>query len=112
MTEEELKKGCGKELFLGYGKCGQFNLISKTFNYCEGCERELKGFLAGQLSERQRCLKEMNKNFIINILAEDVRIDVEEHMKFIDTENVLKKIGKIIVPEELTQKIKDEVGKE
>lgn len=52
-----------------------------------------KGYLKSDVKEAVRLLKE--KDFIMSILAEDVTMDEEERMKFIDVEGVRNKIDKI-----------------
>ena len=60
-------------------------------------EKKQKGvgiewFFAGEVKEAVQGL--MSKDFIMSILAEDVRIDTEEEMKFIDVEGVRSKFKK------------------
>ncbi len=60
-----------------------------------------RGFIDGH-KEAEKSIKEMierlkDKDFIMSILQEDVTIDVEEGMKFIDIDGVRNKIDKQIL---------------
>ena len=97
----EVEKGCGKVTNWYELKrlCGTFEDLkhSEHIILCPSCQAKLS-----ILTEYDKSIKEMierlkDKDFIMSILQEDVTIDVEEGMKFIDIDGVRNKIDKQIL---------------
>jgi len=94
---EELKKGCGKLEFGTYTRCGKISILTHKKIICSSCKAELKGFLAGQNSQKEKDL-----NGLLPIIAhlETCMEDDFERFYISDCRSVLREL------KELKQKIK------
>jgi hypothetical protein len=80
MNEEELKKGCGKELMFG-GICEEDNL-------CIKCENLIEGFQKGKLEQKKEELKFLISEYFVylNIDGGFIRDKIVKRIKQLQKE--------------------------